>query len=123
MMYDRETLLGRLVVGDIFYAAASNGASMICLTVSVTGTTITARRVITEEHLEFDRRTGMMALADGRAPCTINSVAPLPIDVHNVILGIDRKFRLENDSERIKLNDAEKNAIILAASHYASHPI
>ena len=44
----------------------------------------------------------------------------LPVDIHNVILGIDRKYRLEEDEERLKLNDDEKNALLYVAKHYSS---
>jgi hypothetical protein len=120
-MGDRETLLGNLVVGDIFHAVAPKVASLICLVVSVTETALHTRRVTTRENLVFDRRTGVTV--DELSPCTIDSVAPLPVDVYNVMLGIDRKSRLENDPERIKLSDAEKKAFVFVTSHYASYPI
>jgi len=47
-------------------------------------------------------------------------VAPLPVDIHNVILRIDRKFSLEQEPERLKLNDAEKRALLFVDSHYSS---
>jgi len=122
-MRDRETLLGNLAVGDIFHAVAPKGASLICLVVSMTEITLHTRRVTTQEPLAFDRRTGVTVPDDGSVPCTIDSVAPLPVDVHNVMLAIDRKFRLENDVERIKLNDAEKKAFVFVSSHYASYPL
>src|SRR5271168_2363790 len=105
-MPDRDTLLANLLVGDIFHAECPNGASMICLVVAVTEMAIHARRVTTQENLEFGRRTGTTILDDGFTRCAINSVAPLPVDIHNVFLGMDRKFRLEHDPERIKLSKA-----------------
>jgi hypothetical protein len=122
-MFDRETLLGRLAVGDIFHAEAPNGASLICLVVAVSEATIQARTVTTQTQLEFDRRTGIAQSGDDRVPCTINSAAPLPLDVHDVMLGIDRKFRLERDPERLKLNEAEIRALLFVASHYSANPL
>jgi hypothetical protein len=121
-MADRKTLLGRLVAGDVFHATGSTGASLICLVVSITETTIGARRVTTQEHLEFDRQTGVEKCND--RPSRIDSVAPLPLDVLNVILGLDRKYRLLQDPEQGKLTDAEVRALALyVGPHYASNPL
>jgi hypothetical protein len=121
-MDDRKTVLGRLVAGDIFHASGQKGASLICLTVSVTEATIQARRVTTQEDLEFDRQTGIEK-CDDRPASRIDSVAPLPLPVLNVILGIDRKYRLLQDPEQGKLTDAEIKALVYVGSHYASNPV
>jgi hypothetical protein len=121
-MDDRKTLLGRLVVGDVFHASGQKGASLICLTVSITETTIQARRVTTQEDLEFDRQTGIEN-CDDRPVSKIDSVAPLPLAVLNVILGIDRKYRLLQDPEQGKLTDAEIKALMYTGPHYASNPL
>lgn len=55
--------------------------------------------------------------------CTIDSMEPLPVDIHNVILGLDRKLRLVRDVERLKLNGAEKQALIFIDSYYSSNPL
>jgi hypothetical protein len=122
IMDDRKTLLGRLAVGDVFHARRPNGPSLICLTVSVTEAVIQARRVTTQESFEFDRQTGVEKCDDQRES-RIDSVAPLPVAVLNVILGIDRKFRLEQDPERHKLTDAEIKALMYTGPHYASNPL
>jgi hypothetical protein len=123
-MADRERALNSLAVGDIFHAESPNAPSMICLVMAVTETRIQARTVTHQLHLEFDRRTGVAKWGDARVlGAVVNSVAPLPVDIHNVMLGIDRKFRLEQDLERIKLNDAEKRALVYVGSHYSSNPV
>jgi hypothetical protein len=81
------------------------------LTVSVTYAAIQARRVTTQEYFQFDRRTGLEICDDGRVS-RIDSVAPLPLAVLNVILGIDRKCRLLQESEQAKLTDAEIKALV-----------
>jgi hypothetical protein len=121
-MADRKTLFSRLAVGDVFHATGPKGASLICLTVSVTEAAIQARRVTTQEYFEFDRQTGIEKCDDGPVS-RIDSVAPLPLAVLNVILGIDRKYRLECDPERHKLIDAEIKALMYAGPHYASNPL
>jgi hypothetical protein len=122
-MADRKAALNNLASGDIFHAESPNGASLICLVMSVTEATIHARTVTTQKHLEFDRQTGTAKWGDESVPCTVDSVAPLPVDIHNVMLGIDRKFRLEQESERLKLNDAEKRALLYVDSHYSSNQL
>jgi hypothetical protein len=118
-MTDRKTLLGKLVVGDVFHATDPKGASLICLTVAVTEATIQARRVTTQEHLEFDQQTGIEECGD--KPSKIDSVAPLPFAVLNVILGIDRKYRLLQDPEQGILTDGEIRALAMyVGPHFAS---
>jgi hypothetical protein len=119
-MVDRASAIGKLVVGDIFHAQCPNGASLICLVESVTDTTIDARTVTHQIKVKFDRGTGV---ENSETPCAIDSIAPLPVDLHNVILGMDRKLRLEPDLMKHKLSDEEKRALISIASHYPSNPL
>ena len=123
-MADREAALNNLAVGDIFHAESPNTPSMICLVMAVTETRIQARTVTHQLHMEFDRQTGVAKWGDERVlGAVVNSVAPLPVDIHNVMLGLDRKMRLEQDPERIKLNDAEKRALVYVGSHYSSNRV
>jgi len=125
-MFDRKTLLAKLDAGDIFHAESLSGASLICLVLSVDQATIKARRVTTQENLEFDRRTGVTVDDDEGAPCVIDSVAPLPAEIHNVFLELDQKYqkyRPDRDPERYKLTDAEKKALLFVGSHFASNPL
>lgn len=130
-MADRKTLLGNLTVGDIFHAQAPNGASYICLVLAVSEATIQARRVTTQENVEFDRTTGVEK-DERQTLAIIDSVMPLPPEVHNVFVEMDRRNRelLEIDDEarfadleRLKLTDAEKEAIFFIASHYSANQL
>lgn len=122
-MEDRKAALVNLAIGDIFHAESPNGASLICLVTSLTDTSIRARTVTTQLCLQFDRRTGIAEWGDQSVPCTIDSVAPLPADIHDIILGIDVKFRSEHETEQLKLNDAEKRALLYVDSHYSSNQL
>lgn len=122
-MADRKDALRRLAAGDIFHAESPNGASLVCLTLAVTETVVHARTVTTQHDLAFDRRTGVAVVGSESVVCTIDSAAPLPLEVHNAMLGLDRKFRLEKDLEKIKLTAAEKRALLYVDKHYASNPI
>jgi hypothetical protein len=118
---DRKTLLGNLAVGDLFHAESPKAPNLICLVVSMTETAIQARTITSGERFQFDRQTGVAQWVDEAVSCIIDSVAPLPVDIHNVILGLDRKFRLEQDPRRVRLNDAEKQALIYVDTHYSSN--
>ncbi|WP_428671162.1 hypothetical protein [Reyranella sp.] len=122
-MPDREDELRKLAVGDIFHANSPNGASLICLVLSVTEEAIQSRTVTTQVYLEFDRRTGNAEWGEDPIICTIDSITPLPVEIHNTMLGIDRKFRLERNLERLRLTDAEKRALVFVASHYPSNQL
>ena len=120
-MFDWTRPLSRLVVGDIFNAECPNGASLICVVEAVTDDRIKARRITTQDHLEFDRLTG--ATLGYKVPCTINSVAPLPVEIHNVMLGLDRKMRLQGDPEKYRLNKEEIQAIHFVNAYYPANPL
>jgi hypothetical protein len=100
---------------------------------SVTETTIRARTVTTQYHFDFDRKTGVAEftsrsigipeLGDDIKSCAIDSVAPLPVDIHNVMLWIDRKSRLERDPERVKFTSDELAAIRFVHFFYPAYPV
>ena len=122
-MSEREKALEKLTVGDIFHAESPSGASLICLVTSVTKDIIEARTVTTQLDFRFDRRTGVAKWGDKQVPCTVDSVAPLPAEVHDVMLEMDRKYRFEQDPEKLKLNAAEKRALLFIGPYYASNPL
>ena len=126
----RKTLIGNLRVGDIFHAEYPNGASCVCLVLSVNNAAVHARRMTTQENLEFDRHTGMERVNDGQTQAVINSVAPLPSEIHNIFLALDRKYGQiepkdwgESDLERFKLTEAEKKALLFVGTHYAANQL
>ena len=117
-MGDRREKLSRLLPGDIFHATCPNQASLICLVEAVGDDRIEARRVTTQDHVTFDS-AGRTLSDDPEVRCTIDSIAPLPVDIHNVLLGLDRKMRLRFD----KLNRAEKDALLFIADFYPANRI
>jgi hypothetical protein len=131
-MLDGNPDLSSLAVGDIFHATSPNSASLICLVLSVTPKTIEARRITTQESLSFDRQSGMEKTGPEQALAIIDSVAPLPSEIYNVFLDLDRKYgalmAMDEESrfqdlEQFKLTDAEKKALIFIASHYPANPL
>jgi len=130
-MLDRKTLIGNLNVGDIFHAEYPNGASCVCLVLSVNDASIQARRVTTQENLEFDRQTGVERDSNAQSLAVINSVASLPAEIYNVFLAMDHKYkkfmamdeksRFEQNPEQFKLTDVEKKTFRFIDSHYSSN--
>lgn len=116
----RENLLGSLVDGDVF---TTDG--LLFVVVAIEPGLIRARRLIVHEERTFSRTTGQDITiddADGRRSA-ITSVEPLPPDVHNTILWLDRKNRLLTDMSKAKLTEAEKNALLFVSDHHVANPI
>jgi hypothetical protein len=115
----REALLRSLTAGDIFHAEGANGESLLCLAIHVGETTIDVRTVTGQIPLQFNRQTGEGRWGDTK--CNIDSVVTLPSEVHNIILGIDRKYRFESNDQRLKLTGPERKALLFVSSHYSSN--
>jgi hypothetical protein len=118
MTGDRKALLGNLDAGDIFM-----------------------RRHLTPLHRWLSQRQSVGQIQDFpgwscalrewlRRLAVINSVAPLPPEIRNVFLGIERKYgqiKPEDwdnpDLERFKLTEAEKKALRFVGPYYASNSL
>ncbi|MFI5001286.1 MAG: hypothetical protein ACHQK9_15520 [Reyranellales bacterium] len=131
-MTNREAALRRIAVGDIFHASAPNGASFICLALKVREDTIFARRITSQSVHEFSRATGVED-PDG-VPLTIDSAAPLPPDIREIMLGLDRKYRedeyrrAEDPNWEMPANDArltkdEIRGLRFVGDFYRDNPI
>ena len=118
-MADRKTLLAKLDAGDIFHAEAPNGASLICLVLSVDETTLRVRRITSQDDLAFNRQTGLTQDGD-----IIDSVEALPAEIHSAFLELDRKYQKyspDEDPDQFRLSEAEKKALRFVGPYYASH--
>lgn len=131
-MTSREIALGQIGVGDIFNAEDTAGPVRTCLTTSVTETTILARSITTREIIEFDRRTGSAThfWHSARYEYVINSVTPLPADIHRIMLSIDRKFhsvRHEQEREgkiaKSGLSEEQIRGLLFVADFYQANPL
>ena len=135
-MTSRETALVQIGVGDIFNAEDAAGPVRTCLTISVTKTTILARSITTQEIIEFDRETGAAThfWHSARYDYVINSVAPLPSDIHQIMLSLDRKYRegeykrAENPewkplAEESGLNEEQVRGLLFVADFYQANPL
>jgi len=101
---------------------------MVCLVTMVDGLHIFSRVLTTQQILIFDINTGKLHedryqnTYDADSDCAIQSVQPLPVDIHNTLLQFDRRNRLEN-GETQPMTDEEKNALLFLDDFYASNPI
>ena len=117
-MQSRRDLLQKLTTGDIFHAESPNGASLICLTLSINSYTVTARTVTTQMTFYFDINSGIALSGKDLVSCTIDSIMPLPIDIYQVMLGLDKKFRCQKDFAKLKLTDKEIQGLLFVEKHY-----
>ena len=100
---------------------------------SVTKTMIQARNVATQIIYDFDRQTGVTDwyVFSEHTICTIDSVAPLPVDIHEIMLSIDRKgreseYREAEDPdgpEQYALTDEERRGLLFVSYFYPAFPI
>jgi hypothetical protein len=121
--------LRSLGVGDMFHGRSPNRASLICLVTSVSDDTICARRITTQDDLQFDRQTGIEL---GDAHSRIDCVAPFPPDLYEVFLQLDRKGQALADMwrngidpglDQYKLTPDEKRALLVIEEHISANPI
>lgn len=124
-MTDREKALASIGVDDIFHATAPNGASLICLAHRITETAIEARSVTSQFDFAFDRVSGIAdwSFERNRVACTIDSVAPLPAVVHEIVLGLDRKYAPSQGERDSRLSPDEIAALLFVARFYPAHPL
>lgn len=130
-MTDRERALRRLGEGDLLNAEDEDGPTRICLVTSVTATTILTRSITVQEIIEFDRSTGK-----ARAPFDfiITSIEALPMDIQEIILGLDRKYgeskrrRAEDPTWRVPpggsaLSKEQIRALLFTDDFYKANPL
>jgi hypothetical protein len=126
---DRATGLRGLAVGDIFHARSSNGASLVCLVTAIHDRRIDARRIHTQDDLQFDRYTGFEA---GKDHTRIDCIAQLPPDIRNVLLNMDRRYQnaysmirqgVEVDPEQAKQTPDERRAHDFLHDHIKANPL
>jgi hypothetical protein len=132
-MTERQAALKRIAVGDIFHACIrpDDGPSYICLALQVREDRIFARRMTIQSVHWFDRATGV-EIDDDRV--VIDSVASLPEDIREVMLGLDQKYR-ENEDQwaedpdweppqgSSRLTPDQRRALIFIADFYPAHPL
>ena len=64
----------------------------------------------TQDDLEFHRDTGIER-SSKEVLCEIDSTEPLPADIHEIMLGLDHRYRFSTDPDRNRLTEDEKRAL------------
>ncbi len=129
-MDEKETALGKLAVEDIFHARNSvTRASLTCLVTAVDEATIYARRIHTQEDVQFDRKTGVKR---GNVNTKIDCAAPLAPEIYDILVGLDRRYQAqmelvrkgrEPDMMQARQTPDERRAHSFLDRHIAANPI
>lgn len=130
-MTDRETALQKLAVGEIFHARGSNGASLVCVVTALDDGTIHARRIHTQDDVQFDRTTGVEL---GKSHTKIDCITPFPADIHQIFVGMDRRYQAAMEQIRngvpwevaikaARLTPEERRAHRVLDEHIAANPV
>ena len=118
---DRATALSRLEIGDIICARSPKAPLIICLVTGITVESIVTRRITDGESYVFERGTGLEKT--DTVTVEIVSVEPLPADIHDILLRIDRRNRLQADRTHFRLDEHEKRAFLMINEHYYGHQL
>ncbi len=119
-MTPREQALRRIRDGDLFNVDGDHGHPITCLATLITETTIFARSITHQVNFEFSRETGIGKGEKYVLGGTIQSVAQLPADIHDTLIGLDRRYRSPDPGP---LSKAEKVALSFIDDFYDAHPI
>ena len=113
---DSRSKLSWIVPGDLVHGRDEGKQNLICLVESVGPNRIEARQITTQEPVVFDIGTGENIAVPS---CRLDSIMPLPVEVHDILLGLDRKMRLGNQ----QISEAEKAILDYADQVYLAHPL
>lgn len=113
---DWQSKLSWVVPGDLVSGREEGKRNLVYLVESVGPDCLRTRRITTQEKVTFDIETAEAIEAPG---CRLGSIVPLPVEVHDVLLGLDRKMRLSDQP----ISDAEKAALDFADEVSLAHPL
>lgn len=111
-------LLENVRSGDFFFVQCGGNARATCIMTSISGFAVYARSITTQMILQFDIRTGEGNSGEGDYACKVVSVVQPPANVAEVLNNIDRKYRLLNAPEGVRLLKREIEALIYVDDHY-----
>ena len=106
-MTKMEEALDSLKIGDIFHARSTSGAKLTCIVTDVDHQFIIGKRITSEFHYCFDRKTGLMQ-DKSINPCIITTVAQLPEHIQAVLLEINLKYGGPPDPQRWKADPTSR---------------
>jgi len=123
LLLNRESALEGIAVGDIFHATTPNNASLICLALKVTGTTIFSRTIGSFYEIDFGRRTGVAErdFHGESVRCVVDSVACLPAHVRKALMELYRERSDSPRKEQPKMSKAQWQALAFAARYFPAN--
>jgi hypothetical protein len=121
----RARKLARLDIGDIFAAKVEGGNSLPFLVVAADADSIRTRCMTSQFPLVFERGEGVaVEIDDGRTRVwRISCMQPLPLEIHTLMLSVDRRMRLGSNGTTNPLDDGDKRALLYIGDHWDAHPI
>lgn len=119
-MTSKASYLINLVIGDIFNARSVNAPYIICIVTNIDNYKIYSRRLTDQSILTFDVESGLEIENIGNN-CEIESIEPLPLDIYNSMVGMDRRFRLSSRADKFTLDDKEKLALHYVQRHFSEN--
>jgi len=114
-MSARARALNAVKVGDVIFGIAEGGQPKLLLVYEADDEGFSARHVTSQTSARFGR-DGKSSWAPDGGSCVIVSTAQLPFDMHETVLGLDRKWAAKPEYPDTKLSSAE---IKLMTSHRA----
>lgn len=75
--------------------------------------------------LTFERTNGVaVEIDDGLTRAwRISSMQPLPLDIHSLMLSLDRRMRLGSNGTTNPLDEGDKRALLFIGDHWDAYPI
>jgi len=119
----QKTRLSYLKPGDIFEAKSESGRSVVFLATDSGDSTIHSRSITMGFTVIFSKLAGTGKEAEMNICYSISSVEPLPIEMHNRMLHLDRKLRLAGTPSSNPLTEQDKEALLYLSGHYSSFPL
>ena len=121
----RSRKLARLDVGDIVAARVEGGNSLPFLVIAADAGSIKTRCMTSQFPLVFERTNGVAVEMDGVATRAwrISSMQPLPLDIHSLMLSLDRRMRLGSNGTTNPLDEGDKRALLFIGDHWDAYPI
>lgn len=116
-MSRRAQALEAIKVGDLIFGLGAGGQDKLLLVSKVDADGFSARHVTTQMLYRFNRDGRTRVYADG-GYVTIVSTTPLPADLYEVALGLDRKFAARPEYPDSILSQAEIDLLLAYKEHF-----